>query len=68
MEEHSSWVQVAKGKKIPLVINLVVQDKFIEEKVIHTKEINLQVCGLPKINTPLQVGHIFIHDTLDLKT
>lgn len=67
MEEHNSWAWVAKGKKILLVVDFILQAKFVKENIHHTKEVTLRFCGLPKTNTVLQDGHTLIHDTLELK-
>lgn len=58
---------MVKGEKTPPIVEFVIQAKFEEEKVHHTKELNLKVHGLPKTNTPLQAGHTFLYDAFDLK-
>lgn len=58
---------MTKGKKTSPLVELAVNAKFEEERLRHTKELNLRVQGLPKPSDPLKARLNFLHKKLDLK-
>lgn len=67
MEDQTSLVQVAKGKKTSPLVDLMVNEKFEEERLCQLKALNLRVRVLPKSQDPQKANIDFLHDTLKVQ-